>query len=187
MLSRRVLAAARPRRGDIRTRLEPERAGSGRGDRVRHHAPVSAGARRHADGVCGARLARIGSGEPAGSPSAVTVRRGYAQRAASASTRCAAVRRTGHLLEHLVAHELHARLGELWPEARLHHFRRHHGAEVNFVVETGRELWAIEVKASRTVGAHDLTGLRALSDRVSAVRRWAVVYPGPRRQRMGDI
>jgi hypothetical protein len=33
--------------------------------------------------------------------------------------------------------------------ARLFRYRSKHGAEVDFVLEVGRELWAIEVKATR--------------------------------------
>ncbi|MEX2394144.1 MAG: ATP-binding protein [Actinomycetota bacterium] len=84
----------------------------------------------------------------------------------------------GYLLEHLVAHEIHSRLGELWPEAALYHFRTKAGAEVDFVIEADRELWAIEVKASRSVSARDLTGLRAMADRLDAVKRKTVVYLG---------
>lgn len=88
----------------------------------------------------------------------------------------------GYLLEHLVAYELYRRLGELWPEAALKHFRTRHGAEVDFVVEHGRDLWAIEVKSSTTISARDCTGLRAMADRVRSVKRRTIVFLGPRRQ-----
>ena len=59
----------------------------------------------------------------------------------------------GLLLEHLVACELHRRVGALWPEAALFHYRTRSGAEVDFVLEVGREVWGIEVKARPTGGA----------------------------------
>jgi predicted AAA+ superfamily ATPase len=92
----------------------------------------------------------------------------------------------GYLLEHLVCYELRRRLGELWPDAALYHFRTRHGAEVDFVVQTGRDLWAIEVKAGRHVSGRDVTGLRALSDRVKVTRQ-TVVFLGARRQAIGDV
>ena len=53
----------------------------------------------------------------------------------------------GLLLEHLVAYELYRRTGSRWPEARVFHYRTRNGAEIDFVLEVGRELWAIEVKS----------------------------------------
>jgi predicted AAA+ superfamily ATPase len=94
----------------------------------------------------------------------------------------------GLLLEHLVGLELRRREGTLWPEARVHHFRSRRGAEVDFVVAAGRELWAIEVKASARVDARDLKGLEAFADRAGRqVRRQIVVYLGARRQRLGAV
>ena len=65
----------------------------------------------------------------------------------------------GLLLEHLVGYELHRRLGTLWPEATLSYYRTRHGVEVDFVLQVGREVWAIEVKASRDVTRSALLGL----------------------------
>jgi predicted AAA+ superfamily ATPase len=93
----------------------------------------------------------------------------------------------GLLFEHLVAYELHRRAGGLWPEAKLHHFRTRHGAEVDFLLEVGRELWAIEVKASRTVASQKLGGLRTLADREARVKRRIVVFLGPRRARVDGV
>jgi predicted AAA+ superfamily ATPase len=89
----------------------------------------------------------------------------------------------GLLLEHLVAYELHRRLDTLWPEARLFFYRTRAGAEVDFVLEVGRELWAIEVKAGRHVGSADLAGFRSLAERTGTLSRRLVVFLGPRRQR----
>ena len=64
----------------------------------------------------------------------------------------------GFLLEHFIACELHRRLGTMWPEAALFHYRTRGGAEVDFVVEVGRELWGIEVKAGDRVTRRMLGG-----------------------------
>ena len=91
----------------------------------------------------------------------------------------------GLLLEHLVAQELHAREGSLWPEMALFHFRTRHGAEVDFVLEVGRELWGIEVKASRKVDGSALRGLQSLAERAGKrLKRRIVVFLGSRRQRL---
>jgi len=93
----------------------------------------------------------------------------------------------GLLVEHLVGAELYRRTGTLWPEARLWHFRTSHGAEVDFVLEVGRELWGIEVKASRNLEGRRLAGFEALAQRTSRLARRIVVFLGPRRLRVGDV
>jgi len=90
----------------------------------------------------------------------------------------------GLLLEHLVGLELLRRTTGLWPEAKLFHFRTRHGAEVDFVLEVGRQVWAVEVKASRTVDRRDLRGIEALAGRTPRLARRVVVFLGPRRQRL---
>lgn len=93
----------------------------------------------------------------------------------------------GYLLEHLVAHELYRRAGGLWPEAALFHFRTKHGAEVDLVLQVGRELWGVEVKASRNVAHADFRGLTALAERFPKVKRRIVVFLGPRPQRSDGV
>lgn len=93
----------------------------------------------------------------------------------------------GVLLEHLVAMELHARVGTLLPEARLFHYRTRHGAEVDFVLELGRETWGIEVKASRDVSSGALSGLASLAERLPSLKRRIVVFLGARARRVGDV
>lgn len=93
----------------------------------------------------------------------------------------------GLLLEHLVGLELRRREGGMWPEARVQHFRTRRGAEVDFIVSVGRELWAIEVKASSRVDVRDLKGLAAFADRAGKVSRQIVVFLGARRQRLDRV
>ena len=93
----------------------------------------------------------------------------------------------GFLLEHLVASELHRRLGTLWPEAALFHYRTRGGAEVDFVLEVGRELWGIEVKAGRDVTRRMLRGLASLAARSSRVKRRIVVFLGDRPQAIDGV
>ena len=93
----------------------------------------------------------------------------------------------GLLLEHLVASELHRRVGALWPEAALFHYRTRSGAEVDFVLEVGREVWGIEVKASRRVDRRMLSGLASLSHRSARCARRIVVFLGTRRQLVDGV
>lgn len=93
----------------------------------------------------------------------------------------------GLLLEHLVAYELYRRLGSLWPEAKLSYYRTRHGMEVDFVLEIGREVWAIEVKSGSDVRRQPVQALKAFAERVPRVERRILVYLGPRRQRAGDV
>ena len=93
----------------------------------------------------------------------------------------------GPLLEHFVACELHRRLRTLWPEAALFHYRTRSGAEVDFVLEVGRDLWGIEVKASSRVTRSMLRGLASLAARSDRLRRRIVVFLGDRPQRIGEV
>ena len=91
------------------------------------------------------------------------------------------------LLEYFVACELHRRLRTLWPEAALFHYRTRSGAEVDFVLEVGRDLWGIEVKAARRVSRSMLRGLASLAARSDRVKRRIVVYTGDRRQLLDGV
>lgn len=93
----------------------------------------------------------------------------------------------GLLLEHQVAYEIYRRLGSLWPEAALTYYRTRHGLEVDFVLQVGRELWAIEVKSARDVPNRALRGLRAFSEKESRVKRKILVFLGSRRQQRGGV
>jgi predicted AAA+ superfamily ATPase len=88
----------------------------------------------------------------------------------------------GLLLEHFVGLELRRREGTVWPDARVHHFRTKMGQEVDYIVAVGRELWAIEVKASRRVDTSDLRGIAAFASRARRVSRRIVVFLGARQQ-----
>ena len=93
----------------------------------------------------------------------------------------------GLLLEHLVAYELHRRTTSLWPQARLFHYRTRNGAEVDFVLEIGRELWAIEVKSGERAPETEPSGIRSLADRTTRLKRKIVVFLGSRAQKIGDV
>jgi hypothetical protein len=90
----------------------------------------------------------------------------------------------GLLFEHLMAYELLRRTGPLWPEARLFHYRTRNGSEVDFVLEIGRELWAIEVKSGSRAPDREPAGMASLSRRTDRLTRKIVVYTGKRAPQM---
>jgi hypothetical protein len=72
------------------------------------------------------------------------------------------------------------------PQATLFHFRTRPGAEVDFVVQDGRETWGIEVKHAREADRRSLRGFEALAEHAPTLKRRIVVYLGPRRMKLGD-
>jgi predicted AAA+ superfamily ATPase len=93
----------------------------------------------------------------------------------------------GLLLEHLVAQELHRRVQNAWYGTRLFHFRDRGGAEIDFVLEVGRELWGIEVKSARTLKDLPRRGFDALESRAKGLKRRIVVFLGPRPQKIEGV
>jgi predicted AAA+ superfamily ATPase len=93
----------------------------------------------------------------------------------------------GPLLESFVAGELRKQAGWAGTRPSLLHFRTHAGHEVDLVVEDARgRVVGIEVKASATVTASDLGGLRALAE--AAGKSWVqgmVLYLGPKAVPLG--
>jgi len=94
---------------------------------------------------------------------------------------------TGLLFEHLVAYEIHRRLGSLWPEGQLFYYRTRSGTEVNFVLQFGSEIWGIEVKSSTDVTAKALSGLGSFAECTHGVTRQIVIFNGERRQQIGNV
>lgn len=74
-------------------------------------------------------------------------------------------RHRGALLETYVAQNLAALLEAWLPEASLHYFRVHGRHEVDFIVEWGDALVALEVKAGSRWSPRDLRGLRRFLDK----------------------
>ena len=72
--------------------------------------------------------------------------------------------RIGALMEHLVFNQIVHTASSLDQHIRVSSFRTEHGAEVDFIVETKKQTWAVEVKASKSVGKHDLRGLKRFQE-----------------------
>lgn len=79
-------------------------------------------------------------------------------------------RELGCFFETLIYHHLHVLAQLMVPPARIYTWRTAQGEEVDFILEHGRKLLAIEVKQNRRPGYQDAKGIRAfLSDHPDAV------------------
>jgi uncharacterized protein len=93
----------------------------------------------------------------------------------------------GRLFEQWVVLECLRILDYRQSEARAFYWRTHSGAEVDLLVERhGRLRLAVEIKAKRTVGGADLSGLRSFAEAHPNVRR-IVVAEVAEPYRLGDV
>jgi predicted AAA+ superfamily ATPase len=72
--------------------------------------------------------------------------------------------RIGNLFEHLFLQLLIASAQAHDDDIRVSVFRTDSGTEVDFIVEKNNELFAVEVKATKSIGSHDLRGLKSFSE-----------------------
>ena len=63
-------------------------------------------------------------------------------------------------------------------DIRISGYRTEHGAEVDFIIETQKEVIALEVKASHQVHSSDLSGMKSFSDYFGKKCKKIVVYMG---------
>lgn len=94
--------------------------------------------------------------------------------------------RRGMLFEHLVFSQLRdsAMARDLPLEIRF--FRTRHGLEVDFIVQFGREVWAIETQAGNAT-ERDLGGLRAFHDYYPKARHRILVTPKEKARKKDGI
>ncbi len=93
----------------------------------------------------------------------------------------------GPLLEAFVLQELRRQASRLDEPALFSHFRDRDGVEVDIVVEHGRTVVGIEVKAGATVTSSDFRGLRKLGDAAGdAFTAGAILYDGEMTLGFGD-
>lgn len=95
--------------------------------------------------------------------------------------------RIGRLFEHLVfnqiLHEANARDEEL----RISAYRTEHGAEVDFIVERGGEVFAVEVKASKNLSSGVSGGFQSFRGYYGKKFRSCVFYLGEARKKIREI
>ncbi len=66
-------------------------------------------------------------------------------------------------------------------------YRTEHGAEVDFIVTSNGETFAIESKASRNVGKSDLRGLESFAEYYGKPHRAMLFYLGAHRRKIGRV
>jgi predicted AAA+ superfamily ATPase len=91
----------------------------------------------------------------------------------------------GAIAETYVCQNLGAMLAAHVPEANLLHYRTHSGEEVDFVIEAGSSLVAMEMKASSRVDARDLKGLGTLLKGDPRCKVGLVLYTGAEVKNLG--
>ncbi len=92
----------------------------------------------------------------------------------------------GALFETFVAQNLAAVLGAHRPEAELCFWHVQGRYEVDFVIATGREAVAIEVKAAAPFADADLAGLRAFAAQAAQARVLILAYNGTEAVSLGN-
>ena len=95
-------------------------------------------------------------------------------------------RELGAYFETLIFHHLRVLVGLLTPPARLYFWRTRSGREVDFVVEHGRRLLAIEVKWATQVGYGDAASLRLFLDEYPEASGGLLLYRGRTTRRLGE-
>ena len=88
--------------------------------------------------------------------------------------------RAGTLFEHLVLQLIVSEAASRDLDVRVSVYRTEAGAEVDFIVELGRDVFAIEVKYSRSVTRGDLRGLTSFREFYGRRHTPLVVYRGER-------
>ena len=86
--------------------------------------------------------------------------------------------RRGRLFEHLVFTQLLDSASTRDRDLRVSSYRTEHGAEVDFILELGGEVIAVEVKASTVIGSADLRGLKSFAEYHRKLHRPVVAYLG---------
>lgn len=86
--------------------------------------------------------------------------------------------RKGTLFEHLCLQMIHAEAQARDQDIRVSVYRTEAGAEVDFIVERGDEIFAIEIKATRKIGVQDLRGLKSFSEFYGKPHKSLIFYLG---------
>ncbi len=95
--------------------------------------------------------------------------------------------RIGMLFEHFIFNQLIETAASLNQPINISSYRTEHGAEVDFILESHRELIAIEVKASRHVSTTDLRGLKNFQQYYGKPVRAVVLYLGEQKKIVDNV
>ena len=95
--------------------------------------------------------------------------------------------RAGILFEHLIFTQIvHSAMAQD-VEIRISSYRSSGGAEVDFIVEKGKEVFAVEAKGSRNVGASNLRGFKSFREFYKKPFRPFVAYLGPTERKLNGV
>jgi len=95
-------------------------------------------------------------------------------------------REYGAYFETFIYHHLRILTRLMTPAARLYFWRTQQGGEVDFVVEHGRRLLAIEVKRTANAGYRDTAGLRLFLENYPAASAGLLLYAGREAKRLDE-
>lgn len=95
-------------------------------------------------------------------------------------------REAGALFENLVLLHLRSLADLLTPPGRIHYWRTVSGTEVDFVVEQGRRLVAIEVKLAATPHYRDIGGLKRFMSEYDRCKAGVLIYAGDEIVQLGE-
>ena len=94
--------------------------------------------------------------------------------------------RKGMLFEHLFFNQLISSAQHQDQEICVSTYRTNHGAEVDFIVEYQKKVWAIELKSSANIGMKDLRGLQSFSEFYNKPHEKVVAHLGKTTKKMGS-
>jgi uncharacterized protein len=86
--------------------------------------------------------------------------------------------RIGNIFEHLVLQLILSMAKALHQDIRISVYRTERGAEVDFIVEFNKTLYAIEVKAQKRIGSDDLRGLKSFAEFYKKNHHSLIIYLG---------
>jgi len=95
-------------------------------------------------------------------------------------------REFGAYFETLIYHHLRLLTRLMTPSGHLYFWRTHEGTEVDFVIEYGRKVAAIEVKSTRNPGYGDTAGLRAFLEEHPSASAGLLVHSGRNIKRLSE-
>jgi uncharacterized protein len=95
-------------------------------------------------------------------------------------------RELGAFFETLIYHHLHVLAQLMTPPGRIYTWRTVQGQEVDFVLEYGRKVIAIEVKQSTHVNYGDASGLRSFLSNHPDASSGLLLYGGTEIRRLGE-
>lgn len=86
--------------------------------------------------------------------------------------------RKGMLFEHFIYQQIRSIQKSMDIEMRITTYRTENNLEVDFIIEIEKEVFAVEVKASKNVGKSDLRGLKSFSEYYNKPHQSLVLYNG---------